>query len=88
MTINQLFIKSKNILYANSIEFVGSGRKKEYYKISSLETKENYEVTLETTEQGLQATCTCMSKTFHCDKPTFCSHILSVLFYKYGKVKI
>lgn len=83
-----LWRKSKNHYQGGLVTPCGTSRTNEYFTCVDIESEKVHEVKLTQTPQGLTATCECMSKTFHVDKPTFCSHILSIIMYKYFHTKI
>jgi hypothetical protein len=87
MTTN-IFKKAKTAYNNSYIQRTGTSAKNEYFDIKDAESEKWHMVKIETDANGTTATCDCMSKTFHVDKPTFCSHIIAVIYKKYFDTKL
>lgn len=83
-----IFKKAKTTYFSSLIQAQGTGKKREYLEIQDIDSNKKHDVTMEQTELGITFTCTCMHKSFHIDKPTLCSHIITAILYKAGQIKI
>jgi hypothetical protein len=82
-----IFKKGKVIYYGGNVKHSGDGEKKTYYEVEDIESEKIHIVIFEVTKNGVVASCDCISKSLHIDKPTFCSHILACIYKIYHEVK-
>lgn len=87
MSKTYIFKKAKNQYMGANVDYIGEGKQKMYFTCVDNESQKKHNITLETNEAGTKFQCECSHATFQTTQPYFCSHILSVIFYIYHKIK-
>jgi hypothetical protein len=83
-----IFKKGKNQYYNQLIHKPQTSETKEYYNIRDDESQKTHQLIIEYTQEGIKLSCDCTFKSLQIDKPTLCSHMITLLLKKCGEVKI
>lgn len=90
--VTSIFKKAKRMHYAQNPTRTGGITRKdvktEYYTVTDDESQKEHEIKLETTQSGTTIDCPCTARSLQADKPTLCSHAITLILYLTGREKI
>ena len=93
--MKSVFSKAKQMYYSGNPKPIGTGISgKEFFEVTDIDSEKVHQVTVEKNEDGTTAICDCSNQSLlrkenlKAGKQNFCSHILTVIYFKVYKEKI